>query len=343
MSVKVSVIIPVYNCEKYIGECIESLINQTLKDCEFVFVNDGSSDKSKKIIEEYAKSDNRIKLINQKNSGVSVARNAGLKIAVGEYIGFVDGDDYIDTDYYEKLYNAAKSNFCEIVICDWKSEVNGIENRLNLPFERNKVLNKMYIEDKIYPFFIKEDSLNSVCNKIFNNNLIRENNIMFPVGVELGEDGFFNVVATTYADKVYYLDSCGYYYREVKGSATRNVIKKDYFKRALSVYKKKPKEYEKWPIKEEEIEKLKAMKFLNTVIALTYIYFVPNDRNKLKDRYRHIKNMINNQEVCNAINKYYNEISYNKGRYEKRIIDNIKKRNTFGIYVLTLYSRLRNG
>lgn len=343
MSVKVSVIIPVYNCEKYIGECIESLINQTLKECEFIFVNDGSSDKSKEIIKGYAKGDSRIKLINQKNSGVSVARNVGLKNAIGEYIGFVDGDDYVEVDYYEKLYNTAKSNFCEIVICDWKSEVNGIENRLNLPFERNKVLNKRYIEDKIYPFFIKEDSLNSVCNKIFNNNLIRENNIMFPVGVELGEDGYFNIVATTYSDKVYYLDSCGYYYREVEGSATRNVIKKDYFKRALSVYKNKPKEYEKWPIKEEEIERLKAIKFLNTVIALTYIYFVPNDRNKLKDRYRYIKDMINNQEVCNAINKYYNEISYNKGRYEKRIIDNIKKRNIFGIYALTLYSRLRNG
>lgn len=343
MSVKVSVIIPVYNCEKYIGECIESLINQTLKECEFIFVNDGSSDKSKEIIEGYAKGDNRIKLINQKNSGVSVARNTGLENAVGEYIGFVDGDDYIDVDYYENLYNAAKSNLCEIVICDWKSEVNGVENKLNLPFERNKVLNKRYIEDKIYPFFIKEDSLNSVCNKIFNNNLIKKNNIMFPVGVELGEDGFFNVVATTYADKVYYLDSSGYYYREVEGSATRNVIKKDYFKRALSVYKNKPKEYEKWPIKEEEIERLKTIKFLNTVIALTYIYFVPNDRNKLKDRYRYIKNMINNQEVCDAINKYYNEISYNKGRYEKKIIDNMKKRNTFRIYVLTLYSRLRNG
>lgn len=343
MSIKVSVIIPVYNCEKYIGECIESLINQTLKECEFIFVNDGSSDKSKKIIEEYAKGDSRIKLINQKNSGVSVARNTGLKNAVGEYIGFVDGDDYIDIDYYENLYNTAIKNSCDIVMCDWKSEGSGFENKLNIPFERNKVLNKRYIEDKIYPFFIESNSLNSVCNKIFSNYLIRDKNIMFPVGVELGEDGFFNIVATTYADKVYYLDSCGYYYREVEGSATRNVINSDYFNRTLIEYKTNYKEYEKWPIKMEEIQRLKSKKLINDVISLTYYYFIPNKSNTLIDRYSYIKKMINNEEVCKAIKKYYKEITQNKGRYEKKIIDNIKKRNTFGIYALTLYSRLRNG
>ena len=105
MNVKVSVIIPVYNCEKYIEECIESLINQTLQECEFIFVNDGSKDKSEEIIKKYADKDERITLINQKNSGVSVARNVGIKKAVGEYIGFVDADDYVDSNYYEKLYN----------------------------------------------------------------------------------------------------------------------------------------------------------------------------------------------------------------------------------------------
>lgn len=342
MSVKVSVIVPVYNCEKYIGECIESLINQTLRECEFIFINDGSIDKSKEIIEKYAKKDNRIKLINQKNGGVSVARNTGLSNAIGEYIGFVDGDDYIEKDYYENLYNSANENSCEMVICNWKSELKGKKNILSLPFEKNKVLDKKYIEENIYPFFIKSDSLNSVCNKLFNNKLIKERNIKFPIGIELGEDGAFNIAATTYTNKIYYLDSCGYYYREVKGSATRNVIKKDYFKRALSVYKNKLEEYKKWPIKEDEIERLKSIKFLNTVIALTYVYFVPNENKNLIDRYRYIKNMINNEEVSVAINKYYNEISLNKGRYEIKIIDSIKNKNTFSIYLLTLYSRLRN-
>lgn len=342
MNIKVSVIIPVYNCEKYIAECIESLIGQTLKECEFIFVNDGSSDKSKEIIEGYSQNDSRIKIINQENGGVSVARNTGLKNSVGEYIGFVDGDDCVDCDYYEKLYEVAKTNSCEIVICDWKSELKGNKNRLNLPFIRDKVLDKRYIEKEVYPFLIESDKLNSVCNKIFNNKMIKENKVIFPVGVELGEDGAFNVRAITYATNVYYLDLCGYYYREVEGSATRNVIKKDYFKRALNVYKNRLKEYEEWTIEEEKIEELKAIKFLNTIIALTYIYFVPNENNKLKDRYKYIKKMINNDEVSDAINKYYEEISYGKGKYEMNIINSIKNKNTFCIYALTLYSRLRN-
>src|SRR3954470_7921673 len=105
MSIKVSVVIPVYNAEKYITECIESLLNQTLKQCEFIFVNDGSSDNSSQIINEFKKKDNRIILINQENQGVSIARNNGLKAASGEYVGFVDADDYIDCEMYETIYS----------------------------------------------------------------------------------------------------------------------------------------------------------------------------------------------------------------------------------------------
>lgn len=342
MNVKVSVIIPVYNCEKYIEECIESLINQTLQECEFIFVNDGSKDKSEEIIKKYADKDERITLINQKNSGVSVARNVGIKKASGEYIGFVDADDYVESNYYEKLYNAAKRNQCEIVICDFKVEVNGKYNKFNMPFIKDKVMNKEYIEDKIYPFFIREDSLNAVWNKLYKSSIINNNKIEFPIELDLGEDGLFNVRAFTYCSRCFFMDYSGYFYRDVDGSATRNVIEKDYFKRALNVYESNLKEYDKWSIKKDEIEKLKAIKFLNVVIGLTYIYFVPNENNRLKDRYLYVKNMINDEEVSRNINKYYELISKDKGRYEKKIIDCIKNKNTVGIYLLTLYSRLRN-
>ena len=338
MSVKVSVIIPVYNCEKYIGECIESLINQTLKECEFIFVNDGSSDKSKEIIEGYAKGDSRIKLINQKNSGVSVARNTGLENAVGEYIGFVDGDDYIDTHYYEKLYNAAKSNFCEIVICDWKSQINS----LNLPFEKDKILGQKYIEENIYPYFIQYEGMNSVWNKIFKSDLIKKNNIQFPKGIKLGEDAIFNIKAFTYIKRCLYLSYTGYFYREVEGSATKDVLKNDYFKAALDEYKNLSEEYKKWSIDLNQIERLKGIKLLNKIIILSYIYFMPNKNNTFIDRYKYVKNMINNEIVIELINKYYHDISNNRGRYENKLIESIKLKKTFNIYLLSLYSRVRN-
>ena len=100
---KISVIVPVYKVEKFLPKCLESLINQTLKDIEIICINDGSPDNSLKILEEYAKKDSRIKIINQKNAGPSVARNNGMSAASGEYIGFVDSDDWIDLDFYEKL------------------------------------------------------------------------------------------------------------------------------------------------------------------------------------------------------------------------------------------------
>ena len=104
--IKVSVIIPVYNVDKYLEECLQSVCSQTLKDIEIICINDGSTDKSGQILKDFAKKDKRIILIEQENRGVSIARNNGLKAARGEYIGFVDSDDCIDPDFYEKLENA---------------------------------------------------------------------------------------------------------------------------------------------------------------------------------------------------------------------------------------------
>ena len=101
---KISVIVPVYNVEKFLAQCLESLVLQTYKNLEIIIVDDGSSDNSYKIYKKYAKSDSRIQIIKQKNAGVSAARNTGLASATGEYVHFIDSDDYIDIDYYEKIY-----------------------------------------------------------------------------------------------------------------------------------------------------------------------------------------------------------------------------------------------
>lgn len=111
---KVSVIIPVYNVEKYLKQCLDSVVNQTLQDIEIICVNDGSTDNSLKILEEYAQKDNRIIIISQENQGQSVARNIALEKATGEYVGFVDSDDYIDSNFYEELYRHAKKNNTDI-------------------------------------------------------------------------------------------------------------------------------------------------------------------------------------------------------------------------------------
>lgn len=112
---KVSVIVPIYNVEKYLDRCMESLLNQTLKDIEIIMVDDGSPDNCPQMCDEYAKKDRRIKVVHKKNGGLSDARNAGLKVATGEYVAFVDSDDYQSLNTYEELYHQAESGDYDVV------------------------------------------------------------------------------------------------------------------------------------------------------------------------------------------------------------------------------------
>lgn len=107
--IKISVIVPVFNAEKYLKMCLNSLVSQTLKNIEIICIDDGSTDNSLAILDKFKSKDDRIKIIKQKNYGVSMARNNGISEAQGEYIGFVDADDWVDKDFFEKLYNAAQN------------------------------------------------------------------------------------------------------------------------------------------------------------------------------------------------------------------------------------------
>lgn len=111
----VSVIVPVYNAEKYLNRCLESLINQTLKNIEIICINDGSTDNSLQIIKDYSNKDNRIVVIDQQNQGVSASRNQGMKIAKGEYLAFCDADDWLDLEFYEKLYRETENGTIDVV------------------------------------------------------------------------------------------------------------------------------------------------------------------------------------------------------------------------------------
>ena len=115
---KISIIVPVYNVEQYLAECIESIKDQSLTDIEIILVDDGSPDNSGAICDDYALKDDRIKVIHKKNGGLSSARNAGLEVAIGEYIGFVDSDDWVDGEMYEVLYKNAVENQAEIAACN---------------------------------------------------------------------------------------------------------------------------------------------------------------------------------------------------------------------------------
>lgn len=200
---KLSVIVPVYNTEKYLSKCLDSLTGQTLSDIEIICINDCSTDNSLAILNEYATRDNRIEVINFKeNCGVSIARNTGIDVATGEYIGFVDSDDFIDSDFYEKLYNKAMETQADAV----KGNVYDCDENGN-----NPTLTEFYdINDKVRKN--KANFLYGFTSGIYKTNLIKKHNICFPENISYFEDPYFNVAVTLIFNKIETIDSARYYY-----------------------------------------------------------------------------------------------------------------------------------
>lgn len=336
----VSIIIPVYNTEKYLEECIKSLLSQSLCNCEFIFVNDGSNDNSINIIKNHRKKDERIILINQKNQGVSEARNTGILNAKGKYIGFVDSDDYIDSDMYEELYKQIQNEKCDIIISNFEEELNGNKCSRKYSLKENKVLDKNYIENEILPFLLREDSLNTVCNKLYKKSIIDENNIRFPKGVPLGEDGIFNMIYFSKCNSCKYIDYTGYHYREVNGSATRNLNKHDYFQRELDVYNFDLEKLIDMP-QNIDIKSLKSVKLINNIKSNIYIYFEKNQEKSIFYKCKYIKNIVNKKEIKEALEIYLSNENIT-GRYEKLFLLCMKNKLVVLLYILCTYSRIRN-
>lgn len=342
MSIQVSVIIPVYNAEKYLAECIESLLGQTLKKCEFIFINDGSKDSSLEILESYQKIDCRMMVVDQENQGVSMARNRGLSLASGEYVGFVDADDYIEKDMFDLLYHEALESDCDIVVSDLENEIDGQKLIIKYPFPRQKILQHDFMIQEILPYFIKKDDLNSACTKLYKTKMVHDNRIQFPIHTSLGEDGIFNIHAFCYARKVRFIDYTGYHYRETYGSATRNILQKDYFKRVIEVYHSDLPSVMKGKIGEGQIQLWKAIKLVNSVLSLCHLYFKTTKDLSFLERYQYVKNMISHPSVREALQTNFSEIDRSLGRYERALLRMIKAQWTFGLYSLTEYSRFRN-
>lgn len=220
--VKVSVVIPVYNAEKYLKRCLDSVINQTFRDIEVICVNDGSLDGSARILEEYARLDSRVIVLNQENSGQGAARNNGLKIARGEYIGFVDSDDWIDLDFFEKLYAAAKKYDADAACAGIiRPHANG-KNSIKLKFEKEELLSTA-IEK------YAKNNMPRQCyawNKIYKKSEIDRQNAKFKEKV-LFEDIYFIIRFMYFSHLVVTVPKTNYNYWVNVNSVTRDMRDKN--------------------------------------------------------------------------------------------------------------------
>lgn len=217
--IKVSVIIPAYNIENYIEKSIKSVIKQTLKEIEIIVVNDGSQDGTLKIIEKLMKEDKRIVLINKKNGGVSQARNDGIKKARGEYISFIDGDDWIEKEYLEDTYVFAKNNNLDMVVTDYYEDY---ENNKLLYIYDLKLENKKIISGNKYrDIFYKNGISNSVWNKLVKKDLYFNNNIFFLENISMGEDLAVNLRLMYTIKKVGKIEKAYIHYIQRSSSLTK--------------------------------------------------------------------------------------------------------------------------
>lgn len=218
---RVSIIVPVYNGEEYFTDCIQSILVQSFTDIEVIVINDGSTDSSLSLIKRYAQNDSRIVVINQKNKGVSAARNAGLSKAKGDYIMFVDADDYF-----------AKNNAIELLMNF--ADVNG--NPDVVQFRRVKDTRKQFLsvntrnlDSRILGRMIANEMINTLWDKLYKKSIIQANSCEFPIGIRMAEDLLFNARYFCAIKTIGFFDEELYFYREDnQGSATKKYMPNKY-------------------------------------------------------------------------------------------------------------------
>lgn len=261
LSSLVSIIIPVFNCENYLEKCLESIQNQSYKNWECICIDDGSSDSSKEIVNTFVNKDSRFSYFYQDNSGPSAARNAGLEKASGEYIVFVDSDDYIDVNYIDLLYSEIKNSNSDVCCCGYTyiSE--------NETYKQNDYLDTTNSkEDFLIKLFTKTGG--TVCSKIYKKDIIDSKKIRFHNEYRLCEDQLFALEFFCNSDSFFTIDTYGYYYN--KGNDNSIVSNSDFdaWLNQIQLIDHMESYMKSLNINQRIIDKVIQLKFQNTLFNL---------------------------------------------------------------------------
>lgn len=249
MNPKVSIVVPIYNVEAYLERCLKSILSQELKEIEIIAVNDGSSDRSREILASYAKKDSRITVIDKRNGGVSSARNIGVELSTGEYIGFVDPDDWVEADMYLELYREAVQEDADIVMCTYIREfgTHSSEKKFDHPGKvccQGNELRSKYMRRLIGPMeeeiaqteFL--DAWGTVWSKIYKAKTVKENRLTFTDLSIIGtnEDSLFNIQAFYYADTFVFLNRPYYHYWRANSNSVTSGYKSNLAEQWFALY-----------------------------------------------------------------------------------------------------------
>lgn len=215
MKPKISVIIPVYNVEKYLHRCVDSILNQSLQDFEIILVNDGSTDSCPEICDKYVQQDERIRVIHKQNARVAAARNDGIKVAQGEFISLIDSDDWIEPTMLEEMYSTATKFGCDFVMCDFTKKGKEVEYIVSQPIAEG-FYNRERIEKELFKCLIMFDNIefpptisNWTC--LFNREFLIDNVLYYDEDIHYCEDSIFGSKVMYNANRFYYLKGKYFY------------------------------------------------------------------------------------------------------------------------------------
>lgn len=334
-SLKLSIIIPVYNAQKYISQCLNSIINQTFKDFEVLLIDDGSIDDSKKIIEDFTKLDSRIKYIYQNNKGVSAARNLGIKHSLGKYIAFVDADDWLDAPMYKSMYNEITTTNSKICICSYMREyphLNKIEKEI-LPFGDKNFFKGDEVRDIVLYEMLGKKALHnsaimgSVWRLVVAKDLITKNNLQFREDTVIGEDLLFCISALKNCDTLCIVNKHFYHYRFTQDSA---------------MVKYRPNQWEigygfnkkfKSSIKDiaiDDIQEIIAFDLIRAALVSCEMICKSDNKDNIFGKLKSISCICKTDDLS----KYINKIDIDKlSSKDKFKINLLKYKNTLGLYI----------
>lgn len=321
---KLSVIVPVYNVEKYLRQCIDSLLTQTMNDIEIILVDDGSKDRSGIICDEYQKKDTRIVTIHKDNEGLAKARKSGIERASSEYICFLDSDDYYDKLFCETMYNKMISEGADIVECDYIRFSKKIFNRISL-YKSSLVLTRNDFIEQILKYTVIDGNVAVVVwNKLYKRDLI--NKYIKDYGESPLEDYIFNMQYYQGVYKYAYINKPLVYYRQTAGSITSSVDK-DVLRKLLKVQKVKENIMNNLNINNNEYLQLSYSWFYKYIKSAVINMLVKKD-NLIINFDEYIYRILSNgefQRIVNSIEWGNKEIRLLQNRKYRKYINEIKK------------------
>lgn len=336
---QISVIVPVYNGAKYINKCIEMIINQTFKNFELIIIDDGSTDNTKEMINEYAKKDTRIKLISKKNEGTWAARNRGIDESIGKYIVFFDCDDWYEDDLLQEMYQSIENNDVDLVI---SGQTNVTVDENGETIRRVKVLPKEYFfetKNEILDNYIllrKEEIGDTLWNKIYKAEIIKKYTLKFE-NYKRGEDTIFNANYYELIDNCIVLGKAFYSYR-IENS---NPVWLKYSENYLNIVSAESNtiigKLEKWGKYSSDAKEYQSTHFSYRIIEYFYGVVYPSNQISFKNKYEKVLNIITDEEVkknlvCSNVN----------GKFNKLIIKLMKSKNVVLILFLIRIKLIHN-